>query len=224
MYELLVALHALAGTAALVTYWTAGLARKGSPLHRRAGRVYLRAMTVILATAAPITLVLYLRGREAFAIFFAYLLVVVSESVWTSRRALRLKRDAAAYFDGGYRLAAALLLASGAGMLVYGLSAGSALFAGFAFVGLVRGTLMLHKSARAPAPRWALAEHLNAMIGNGVATHVAFLLIGFARLLPPEWAPQVQMLGWFAPLAVSLAAGVRLTRKYLRPARAGAPA
>jgi hypothetical protein len=34
----------------------------------------------------------------------------------------------------------------------------------------------------------------------------------------------VQMLGWFAPLAVSLVAGVWLTRKYLRPAQAGAPA
>ena len=29
--------HAVVGTVALVTFWTAALARKGSPLHKRVG-------------------------------------------------------------------------------------------------------------------------------------------------------------------------------------------
>lgn len=217
MYSTLVVLHTLAGSVALATYWTAGFSRKGSPLHRRAGRVYLSAMAAILATGVPIIAVQYLRGRETFAVFLAYLLVVVLESCWTGLRAVHLKRNPAAYYGTAYRVAGALLLASGTAMLAYGMSNESALYAGFAFVGLIRGAVMLRASVRAPAPRWALSEHLGAMIGNGVATHVAFLLIGFARLLPTEWASQARMLAWFGPLGVAVLAGIWLTRRYVRP-------
>ncbi|MEC9363080.1 MAG: hypothetical protein VYC42_07630 [Pseudomonadota bacterium] len=222
MYEAVVMLHALAGTVALASFWTAGLARKGSPLHRRAGRIYLQAMRLILLTALPIVGALLMRERLGFALFFAYLVVIVSESVWTSLRALQLKRDPARYFGTPYRAAAVVLLASGAGMLLYGLSAGNLIFAGFAFVGLGRGGAMLVLSRRPPTPRWSLSEHLGAMIGNGVATHIAFLLIGLGRLLPETWAAPVQTFGWLAPLGVALVAGVHLTRKYVRPPALGA--
>ena len=49
-------------------------------------------------------------------------------------------------------------------------------------------------------PRWWLAEHYGAMLGNGVATHVAFLSIGLPRLLPAIDGDALHYLGWFAPL------------------------
>jgi len=51
-YQLLVTAHIAAGSVALLTFWTAAIARKGSPLHKGVGKAYLIAMLGILALAA----------------------------------------------------------------------------------------------------------------------------------------------------------------------------
>jgi hypothetical protein len=48
------AVHVLAGLAAVVTGAVAALARKGGPRHIRAGRWYYRAITAVFATAAAL--------------------------------------------------------------------------------------------------------------------------------------------------------------------------
>jgi hypothetical protein len=64
---------------------------------------------------------------------------------------------------------------------------------------------------------------MNAMLGCGVATHIAFLLIGLPRVLPAAWnGPALQTFGWLAPLAVAAIASRVLARKYL-PARFQSP-
>ena len=55
IYEGLRWLHFGAGAVALVLFWVPALTRKGSPIHRRAGRVYLRAMGIVVATAVPLS-------------------------------------------------------------------------------------------------------------------------------------------------------------------------
>ena len=51
MFLAFLAVHVLAGLAAVITGAVAALARKGSPRHIRAGRWYYRAITVVFATA-----------------------------------------------------------------------------------------------------------------------------------------------------------------------------
>ena len=53
-YRILVMAHACLGTVALVSFWTAALSRKGSPRHKSAGRIYVKSMLGIIATALPI--------------------------------------------------------------------------------------------------------------------------------------------------------------------------
>jgi hypothetical protein len=48
------AVHVIAGLAAVITGAVAALARKGSPRHVRAGRWYYRAITAVFATAAAL--------------------------------------------------------------------------------------------------------------------------------------------------------------------------
>ena len=61
-----------------------------------------------------------------------------------------------------------------------------------------------------------MRQHLSAMLGNGVATHIAFLSIGLPKLLPWVQGPLFQNIAWIGPLGVSALAGAYLTRKYLR--------
>ena len=69
LMSLIVAAHVATGTVALATYWTAGLAQKGSPLHRRAGHGFLLAMLGILLTGALLALDALRSGKENAAAF-----------------------------------------------------------------------------------------------------------------------------------------------------------
>lgn len=55
----------------------------------------------------------------------------------------------------------------------------------FSLIGLIGAYQMYQFQRAAPAdPRWWMREHIRAMIGNGVATHIAFMQIGLPKILP----------------------------------------
>ncbi len=227
-YKILLALHGLAGLVALATYWLAAFARKGSPWHRAVGKTYMLAMLGIVATALPMAIIIGAQGRYAIATFLGYLVVITATGVWLGWRSIRRKGDQSAFRDRAYFVVALLNLAAAAGSLAVGLALSQTILIGFSAVGFVGGAQMLARRARPIAnARWWLKEHYAAMIGCGVATHVAFLQIGFARLAqlfglqPPAW---YGMIGWFLPLGVAIVAGVWINRKYMPKPRAAAPA
>jgi predicted ABC-type exoprotein transport system permease subunit len=217
-YKLILSLHGLLGLLALATYWTAGLSEKGSPIHRAAGKIYLLAMVVLLLSAAPLALRVLLYKNQSSGIFFLYLLVIVTTSVWVSWRAIRDKRDWARFAGPIYRGLAWLNLASGLVVLLIGLfwTAHQLIFIGFSAIGLLGGYAMLRFARQSPDnPRWWLIEHLRAMLANGVATHIAFLAIGLPKVLPMLAGPALQNFAWLAPLVIAVVARTLLGRKYL---------
>jgi hypothetical protein len=89
---------------------------------------------------------------------------------------------------------------------------------GFSAVGLFAGQDMLRKRRDTrrltSTPRWWFVEHYTAMLGNGVATHIAFLGIGLPRLLPAVDGTALHYVSWFGPLLVAGVAKVLLDRRY----------
>ncbi len=210
--------HALAGTVALATFWTAGLAKKGSLLHKRAGKIYLLAMIGIVVTAVPLALSAALKGQWMGAAFLGYLVILVSHAcrlAWTS---IKWKRDFAKFTGTGHRISTAVLAISGTAVSVLGFVYGAWLLIIFGLIGPL-GALGFLKLIRSgpQSPNWWLKEHYGAMIGNGVATHIAFLQIGLMRLIPELGNTMVQHLAWFGPLALAFVAGSWLDRRYMRP-------
>lgn len=220
-YRMLVLGHAAAGAVALATFWTAGLVRKGSPVHRAAGKIYLIAMCGILFTSLPIVTIFALRGRVMLAVFFGYLLVITVTVLWCAWRALRDKRAPERYYGPVYRMLAWLSLASAVACLTLGVWKGAALLLGFGWVGLLIGRnmlrdvryLRLHRTPR-KGSRWWLREHYVNIIGCGIATHVAFLSIGLQHLLQPLGLVMPPLLPWLLLLVVALAAVLWLDRRY----------
>lgn len=230
LHSISFALHAGLGTLALVTFWTAGLSRKGSPVHRLAGKVYLLAMAGLLLAALPLTASLAARNPVAGA-FLSYLVVITVTSVWTSWRAVRDKKDWARFTGPVYRLLMGANLASGlaiAGVGLFITTQMQVIFVAFSSIGIIGAVNMWRFSRRPPEdPRWPLRQHLGAMLGNGVATHIAFLTIGLPKVLPFLAGSSLLNLAWLGPLVVSVVAGAFLTRKYLPKrgaARVSAPA
>jgi hypothetical protein len=215
-YDLIRVAHIGVGSVALATFWIAGLARKGSAVHKAAGKIYLVTMAAIVATSVPMTLIIARSGRTLTAAFLGYLVVIVATAVWNSWRAIRDKKNFAAYTGRIYKALAWLNIASGVAVLALGLARGVPLFAGFSLIGVIGGGAMLRFARQPPAnPRWWLVEHLGAMLGNGVATHIAFLAIGLPRLVPALNTPAWMYTAWFAPVLIALAARLVLTRRYL---------
>ena len=208
--------HALVGTVALVTFWTAGWAKKGSPLHKRAGKIYMIAMIAIVLTALPLILSQALQGQWVGATFLAYLVILVSHACRSAWLAIRYKRDFARYTGTGSRISAGLLSLSGIVVVIIGVQFGAWLLIMFGLIGPVTGWGALQLIRKGPSsPKWWLKEHYGAMIGNGVATHIAFLQIGLMRLVPELGFSAVQHLAWFGPLTAGILAGFWLNRRYM---------
>lgn len=210
--------HALAGTVALATFWTAALAKKGSPLHKAVGKAYLLAMAGVVLTALPLTLAAALAGQWLVAVFLAYLVVLVSHACRVAWTSIRCKHDFARYTGAGFRVSATVLALAGSAVVVIGVMYNAWLLIIFGLLGPLNGLEARRMLQKGPdGPRWWLKEHYGAMIGNGVATHIAFLQIGLMRLIPELGSTIIQHLAWFGPLAVGIAAGFWLDRRYIRP-------
>ena len=127
--------HVAAGTVALAAYWTAGLAKKGSPLHRRAGQVFLLAMAGILASGVPLVLAALAKGHANAAAFLGYLLLLVAQGCWSAWRAVRDRRTPQKYFSPVFWTLTGSTVVAGAAMVWLGLRIGQPIFAVFGGVG-----------------------------------------------------------------------------------------
>jgi hypothetical protein len=225
-YQSLLLLHGLSGLVALITFWIAAFAKKGSPLHRGVGKIYLLAMIGIVVTALPMAAIIANRGKAGVAVFLVYLVVITASSMWLGWRAVRSKRDQPGFRGRGYAMVAVLNLVASVTVFVIGMRTSDALLMGFSTVGLFNGIQMLVRRASPLAmTRWWMKEHIGAMLGCGVATHIAFLAIGMNRVTdmlgvqPPGW---YGLIAWFGPLSAAVLAGFWLNRKYIPKSSPGA--
>ncbi|MDZ4350541.1 MAG: hypothetical protein U1A22_13525 [Xanthomonadaceae bacterium] len=217
LYQVAVITHIGAGSVALLTFWAAAWLKKGSPLHRRFGQIYLLAMLTVILSGVPLVLVLQERGHPVTALFLGYLLVLVSNSCLTAFRAIRLKQQPARYFSALFWIVHGLTATSGLAVMAVGWSTGATLLMVFGSIGLFGLWGGIRAWRRAPThANWWLREHYGAMIGNGVATHIAFFGIGLRSLLPGIDPGLLTTFAWFGPLAAALLAGVWLDRTYGR--------
>ena len=211
-------MHAAIGTTALVTFWIAGMAKKGSPLHKTVGKIYLFAMVGILLSAFPLAIFIAINKSQVAGSFLLYLLIITSTSVWNSWRAIRDKRDWKRYTGPVYKGLMVLNLLGGLSIAAIGIFMAEfmqVVITSFSLIGLIGAYRMYQFQREAPTdPRWWMREHLSAMIGNGVATHIAFLQIGLPKILPMISGPVMVNVAWMGPLAVAVLAGFYLTKKY----------
>ena len=218
MYRSIVLAHIACGVVALATYWMAGLSRKGSPFHQASGKAYLVSMIGVILSSIVLAAFAFAREMYIVGTFLAYLAVITSTAMGFGWLAVRRKRDQPGFRGIGYRATALGNIAAGLATFAFGVQQGNALLMGFSWVGIISGGQMLMRAWRPlDEAKWWLREHIGAMLGCGVATHIAFLSIGVNRLTELFGIEaSLGLLAWFAPLALSVAAGIWLDRKYLR--------
>jgi hypothetical protein len=225
-YEAIRNLHVLAGTIALAAFWTAAWLRKGSGSHVNIGRAFMIAMAAVAITAVPLAVAMFMRGRPVNATVLLYIIVITVTPTWLAWRAVRDKGDFKRYTGAMFKGLAGVNLFAGATVLAIGLKFGNGLLMGISLIGLATGGFMVRYLCKeAPTDRrWWMERHYIGIIGAGIATHVAFLNLGLARLLPPDLGTTAQRLSWIVPFVVAGIARVYLDRKYGPKRRPAVPA
>ncbi|HRE62050.1 MAG TPA: hypothetical protein PL096_13160 [Micropepsaceae bacterium] len=209
--------HIAIGTLAFASLWTAGFSRKGSPVHRRAGRIYVITMGFVLATAAVLTGHAFVNGQWMGGIFLVYLLVITGTALWMGRRALRFKGNAAGYASGAMPLIGVLNILAAGGAVAVGIMADQMFIAGISAIGFLIGFGALTMWRKPPDhPRFWLKEHIGGMIGAGIATHVAFASIGLRQLFPEAETHVLTIWPWAAPLIIGFAASAYFENRYVK--------
>lgn len=217
LLDLTMAAHVVGGTVGLLSFWVPALARKGGPLHRRAGRVYVKGMGLVVITAVPLSLTAFATGNWLGGTFLFYLVVITATALYAGLRALQSKAGPHLFITPVHRALAWLNLGVGLTVLGVGLATRVWLLTGFSLIGILAGIGMLRFIRRPPTdPKFWWFEHFGGMIGTGIAAHVAFLNFGAARLIPGYSLDNVGMLAWFVPVGVGIVAGNRIEAHYRR--------
>ena len=204
--NVLLSLHLAAGLAALFLFWVPALSRKGSPIHRRAGRGYVNAMAIVTVSGFVLATLFLAGERWRSGLFLLFLGVITGTSLWNGWRVLRVKQAPAAYAGGAHLAVALANILTGAALIAFGIAMKAPLFYSFGPVGLIIGGAMLaHVLRPTRDSRYWLAEHFTGMIGSGIAAHVAFLVFGGRQLFGWD-ASGFGLVAWIAPLAVGVLA------------------
>lgn len=216
--NLLLGAHIITGTVALIVFWLAATMKKGTPAHRLIGRCYLITMVLVLLTAVPLAVQMLVAGRPVIATFLAYLVLITAGACWHAWRAIRDRQHHERYFGASYGLSAVLIAVAGAVVMVTGIRTGSTLLIVFGAIGVFGLFDAVLRYRRAPDdPRWWLREHYGAIIGNGIAVHIAFFGIGLRHAFPGIDPALLQSLSWFGPLLVAVVVASRQNRRYRKP-------
>ncbi len=207
--------HIAGGAVALVAFWVPALTKKGSPTHRKGGRVYVRGMGVVVGTSLPLSAVSFVEGNWVAGTFLLYLFVITSTALYTGLRALKSKSGPAQLITPMYVALGWATLLGGIVVLILGLATKVWLLVGFSAIGLFAGPAQLSFIRKPPTdPRYWWYEHFGGMIGSGIAAHVAFLAFGARRLIPGYDLGSWGMLAWFLPVIIGVIAIHRLEAHY----------
>jgi hypothetical protein len=238
LYRYALTVHVACGIAGLAAFWTPALARKGGALHVRAGRVFFWATSAVAASGFAMASLLLLdplgihppaRGLspEAAAavagrvrlstVFLYYLLCITFVPVYHGVRVLATRHDPATLRTPVHTLLNAATIAISIATAAVGLVAGVPVFVFMSPIGLLIGLGNLQFARRPyPTPMAWWYEHMNAMLGGGIAFHTAFLVLGAGRLLGVQIDGPAAIVPWLLPTAIGVPASAIWTRYYKR--------
>lgn len=201
--------HILSGSLALTSFPISALVRKGSPLHRRAGWVFVLAIGAGALSSLVLSGIRLADDRpenDAGALFLAYIAVLTGNLAWFGVRALRGRLRHRQVLDV---VLPSLLACGGVALGGFAAHLGEPLYAVFAALGIAQAAQLLAACRRPPTSRLeALLLHVGAIGGACTATVTALVVVnaGNIGLGPGSLWP------WLTPPAVGflLVRGARL--------------
>lgn len=213
--------HIAAGSLSLILFWVPIFARKGSPLHRKAGRAYGLSMTGTVGTAGLLSLLMFFMGDMVLGSLLSFLALLTAHPLWEGWRILREKSAPSRRFRQVQWFFALSILGYGSLLLLAWSHLSDALLLVFGLIGVVAGGLNVwgYATSKGGSKSW-LRDHYAGMLFSGGAAYTAFLAFGARALVPSLANGSWGFLPWILPTTVAFLGVTWLNRMYRpRPAR-----
>ena len=198
LFEWLVAAHIVTGTVGLVCMWVPVVGRKGSPSHKRWGKVFAYSMLITGSIAIGISLCTLHSPLEThtfsddakmvrgvFGWMMLYLASMTIMLAWYGLLCIRNKRHHERNRNSLNLLLQFVTFVTAANCMVRGVDLANPIMIGISIVGLtaaVLNTRFIFQSAP-PLNEW-LVQHTRGLVGAGISVYTAFLAFGAVNLLP----------------------------------------
>ena len=230
VFEALVVAHVITGTTGLIAFWGPIATRKGSPGHRKWGRVacygFLGAGVLAIAMAllslyGPEKRIPSITDRELFAGLFGWMMLYLGcltiGFIDYGIGVVRHARDHTALRGARYQAVIAAVIASGAWCGWFGWKVGHPLMMIVAAIGIVAMLIQQRFIWGGPPARTTyIAEHYRALIGMGISAYTAFLSVGLVRAFPEEvFNPLI----WAGPTTIGVSLIIFFTLKGKAPSQ-----
>ncbi len=231
-----VPIHIGFGVFVLALFWLQIFSRKGSPWHIRAGKAYYWSGMLIVATAlfgvSAILLNAFAGDREvalgdartAAVFFLGYLAVITFAILEKGRSAIRFhgpSPGARAVFAYARAITALIASLSLIGYTIAFRPSNAIVLFALSPLGILVffETLKYQRRGNADPQRWVV-EHLDGMLGSGIAFHTAFFVFGASSFFNPLLGDSpYQIVPWILPTLIGVPAAAIWKRKILGQAR-----
>jgi len=214
-FKALVATHIAIGSVGLISFWVPVLSRKGSPAHRRWGRVFTYCMLMTGSVAIAISTCTIIAPLEThpdlpdlglvrgiFGWMMLYLAILTINLAWYGWLCILNRTHYAANREWRNLALQGLVTLAAANCAFQGWLIGQPLMLGISIVGFATAATNLRYLYKArPARNEWLFEHLKGLVGAGISVYTAFFAFGAVRVMPQL---ALNPLLWAVPLTTGL--------------------
>lgn len=223
LFKSLTLSHVVAGFISLVLFWVPIFTRKGGLNHRRVGKFYIKAMWVVVITAAALSIKNLFFGTPVMAAFLGFLALLTGRPLWLGITALSNKREVSKSYRQAQIVMSGAVVLAGAALIAYGIVLGGTGIAVFMFIfGALGLSSIFDFKANLLAngtPKHWLEEHIASMCVTGIAAHTAFLAFGAQSMFAQFYGSYWSIIPWVAPTVIgTIGIRVAITR-YKREGR-----
>jgi hypothetical protein len=225
LFEVSKYLHILLGFLALIGFWGAAFATKGSGRHKRFGLFYVVVMAMLLSVTLIMAVGMILTDQGKRATFNVYIALVAATSVWMAWRSI-VDRDNVNAFRGVVCKTLCTVLILYAMFLLFVIVpkvqplAVKLMVVAFAVLGFATSGSLLYRIVRgADHSKWWLSDHLTAMALNFGATHSSMTILGLGSLVPAVKDPAMRTTILISWIIVALVVRLWAGQRFLTPKR-----
>ncbi|MEL6593510.1 MAG: hypothetical protein AAFQ87_10560 [Bacteroidota bacterium] len=218
IFNIILGLHITAGTISLILFWIPVIVKKRKGLHTKIGRIYVYTMWIVVISSAVLCGLNIFRDRMIMAAFLGVITVLTAHPLWYAIAILKYKKNLPLRIVRIRQVLSAVLFAGSVGITIWSILLGvqgmAILLLIFGIIGMVSSRPLFVKAAKAQASHHWITDHLDGMIGTGIAAYTAFLAFGGRVLMADLFSEYLMVIPWVAPTIIGTIIIRRMKKRY----------
>lgn len=207
--------HIFVGSISLILFWIPVFVKKGGNTHIKVGWAYTYTMWYVLITAAMLSVINFLQGHIIVAAFLGFLALFTGYPLWYGICILKYKKNIPLKVLRIRKILNILIFTGGIGLILWAiilkLQGMAVLLLIFGIIGVSGSTSVVISSSRAKKS-W-LSEHIEGMVGTGIAAYTAFFAFGASRMFASIFDGPLIAIPWVLPTVIGTFIIIRLKKK-----------